>query len=132
MKLDINCVRDIMLALEDVLTVDDNGSVAPFSTDQLAELLPKYRRGEIIYTTLRLAEAGFLDLYDGSGPSGCLWFYGSGGITYKGHDFIASVRPQPVWLSIGKKAARSRGSLGLNLLASVAEEAAKAFLLGSD
>lgn len=130
MRLDINCVRDIMLTLEDALVVDDCGNVEPFSVDQLAVLLPKYRRGEIIYTVRKLIEAGFLNQYAGTSDS--IWFYGDSGITYKGHDFIASVRPQPVWLAIGKKAARSSGSLGLNLLASVAEEAAKAFLSGSD
>lgn len=134
MKLDIECVRDIMLALEKHLDLDSEGWVQPFCTADLSELpeLSKYSKPELLYTVRRLEEGGFLHTKPDNCDLSYSWFMGDCGITYKGHEFIGSIRPQPVWLSVGKKVAKASGSVSLKVLVDLAEEALKNFLHESD
>ncbi len=134
MKLNTECVRDVLLALEDNLRLDYKGDIVPFCTSDLAELeaLSKYPESEILYTVKKLEEGGFLETRPDTEDPAFGWFMGDCGITYKGHEFIASIRPQPVWLKVGKKVAKASGSVALNVLAALAEEAAKELCSGSD
>ena len=128
MKLDINCVRDVMLTLEDDLVIDENGETVAYSADQLVKRLSQYGRGEIIYTVKKLIEGGLLTANEDYTDPENIWFFRDSGITYKGHDFIASVRPQPVWMKVRSRLENTGGRATGCLLMSLAEEALKGLL----
>ena len=134
MKLRAECVRDVLLTLEDALEVDDMGQTVPYSTESLIHepALSKYNSGEILYTVDRLIEGGYLDARLDYLDSRYKWFMEDHGITYLGHNLIASIRPQPVWLSVSRKVAKASGSVSLSLLSTLGEEVLKKFLQESD
>ena len=90
MKLNHDCVRDVLLYLEDNL---DLGLKIKFSSTTNNELNSKYSNTDIFYTSLKLLEAGFINAkaYDTVQPSGPIVIE-IASITYNGHLFLDSIR----------------------------------------
>lgn len=92
MKLDITCVRDILLYVEKL----PFNSVANISA--LQEEYPKYSEEELTYTCLKLIEGGYLDGVTLSMLGSCL-----PGVkcitcmTFEGHQFLETIRPETVF-----------------------------------
>ncbi len=94
MKLDPNCVRDILLELEK----------QPFDTQTtiqvLALNLPNYQQEEVFYCCLKLYEAGYISAnvvpIDGSFPIIQRIF----DITFQGHEFLNNIRSPKIWNDI--------------------------------
>ena len=108
MKLDLNCIRDTLITLENWLVLNDDLEFVYLNLDEIhkSSNMLKYSRAEITYTLVILKEAGFIE---------AIIDYGSGGIdeldvirlTYKGHQFLDTIRPQSVWdkiYSVAEKA----------------------------
>lgn len=133
MQLNAECVRDVLLALEKHLQVDFRGQIEPYCSSDLEELpeLSQYSPAEIHYTIRLLEDGGFIAPRSDTMDPAYRWFLGEHGITYKGHEFINSIRPQPVWQVVLKRLAKAGGSASISVLAALAEEAAKRRLFGS-
>lgn len=72
MRLNNECVRDLLLAIEENLGINDKVSIDDFE-------LPNYSYDELIYTALKLIEAGFINgdsskMIDGSIFCLCFFF----------------------------------------------------------
>lgn len=108
MKLDLNCIRDTLITLENWLVLNDDLEFVYLNLDEIhkSSNMLKYSRAEIAYTLVILKEAGFIE---------AIIDYASNGIneldvirlTYKGHQFLDTIRPQSVWdkiYSVAEKA----------------------------
>lgn len=110
MKLNHECIRDLLLAIENQDTLE------PLMDKQIFDLpeLANYDKNTIIYTAQKLNEAGFLngkfDFYlDGEA------FITISSITYEGHSFLDSIRDEKVWRKT-KEAASKVSSVSLPIL----------------
>lgn len=89
MKLNQDCVRDLLLYLEENLTLVDHLSVENIS-------LKNYSRDELLYTADKLYEAGYINcirkIYD---TTDLIILVSS--ITYEGHQFLDNIRDDKVF-----------------------------------
>ena len=87
MKLNMDCVRDVMLALESY------PDFAHFDVGDMQGLTNnKYSDKVITYTCNRLYEGGYIN---------ATYFHGGlldiGDLTFQGHEFLETIRPKTVW-----------------------------------
>lgn len=114
MKLDPNCVRDVLLEIEKL------GFYETTNPDKLHDVLSDYSVEQLTYTCLKLGEGEFitLDTFRGMGS------YQPGikcvvGMTYKGHEFLEKIRPKLAWDKV-LSAAKDVGMFSLDVMAKVA------------
>lgn len=104
MKLNYDCVRDVMLAIEsmDYVVEDEDGYIS-YEEIEFNDLVnringrkERYSRVEIFYTLQNLKQAGYLDVSDqwADGHAEC---FSINYITYSGHRFIDTIRDNKVW-----------------------------------
>ena len=122
LKLNHDCVRGLLLALEEKLITDDNGIPQGLTLYNLmkSEPMSKYPQNEVVYTTQRLVEAGFIAAnlkYTGDGLY--VSFYKH--ITYSGHQHLDNIRDSRVWESVKKGLSKAGGSAGFSLIGKLAE-----------
>lgn len=104
MKLNHDCMRDVMLHLESslVMSVDDDGSV-DFEESSLVDiseaLKDKWGQQDVAYSLVNLSEAGYLRSAWSEGDDAinefCVYR-----ITFSGHEFIDTVRDEKHWGAI--------------------------------
>lgn len=121
MKLNHDCIRDIMLVIETELNVD---AAVPLTTLHKYDTLEKYDYSEILYCSIRLREAGFIETVgtDLIGTVGRIPKIR--GLTYEGHLFLDNIRSNSRWNKVKEKAS-SVGMVALNIIANLAESYAK-------
>ncbi len=90
MKLNIDCVRDILLTIE-AHPVPMNLHIKAF-----CEKLPDYSQTEIIYCCRRLHEANYINLFYSKFNSKLL-LDAVGDLTFSGHEFLEHIRNENVW-----------------------------------
>ena len=113
MKLNLDCVRSVLLAVEGKplgkpLTVENLKAITKFSEE------------DIIYTCLKLDEAGFLEVI--TIPIQRQLFPGIKSVnelTFQGHEFLETIRPDDVWDNTKAKL-KKLGSFSLGIIQSVA------------
>ncbi len=121
MKLSCECVRDILLCLEEFPFIEKNED-GELETEMMplpaiAKALPNYSEAEILYALLRLKEGGYIDIYQKK-SGGTFYLFFVTDMTFAGHELLEKIRPESNWkktLAILKKV----GSFGLDLLSSV-------------
>ena len=121
-KLNIECVRDILLAVE------DKPYKETYSISTLHERLPQYSHDELEYCCYKLYEADLLELltvdnapYDGYAIKSVKE------LTFDGHTFIETIRPQTVWDKT-KHIISQAGIASLNIISDVASNYANELL----
>lgn len=121
MKLNQECVRDLLLAIEEQLRLDsiDIENLMDQSDNYLrVNDQYKYELDELIYTAQKLKEAGFIN---GSSSINYDQFtdFIVESITWDGHKFLDTVRDNKVW-SDTKKITSKFSSVSLSLVETVA------------
>ena len=90
MKLNLDCMRAIMLQIEDL----------PFqkeiSFNKLCEQLPKYSKDELSYTCIKLKEANLINALIINADN-FTQVYSLNDLTYDGHQFLADIRSDSIW-----------------------------------
>lgn len=116
MKLNIDCVRDLLIECEK-LPYESTPSLDTFFK---FELLAKYSPEEISYSMEKLYEAGFINfrtLRVWGGPK----FDGTfQDITWLGHEFLNKIRNDNIWNKTKEKVSETVGSASLEILGAVA------------
>ena len=113
MKLDIACIRDILLYVE-TLPFDCVATVS-----QLCESCPMYSKEEITYNCLKLIEGGYLDGLIVPMPRSylpglkCIIC-----MTFEGHQFLETIRPDTVFQKT-KKALASAGTFSFDVVTKI-------------
>lgn len=113
MKLNPDCVRDILLTLEETTSYQ---SILSFEENTLPNLprLTDYTLEEVLYHLQKCDEAGFL--------CGVRYFPVSvivEGLHYRGHEFLNDVRENKIWAGI-KSVANTIGTNSLQGLTQIA------------
>lgn len=99
MRLDYDCVRELLFVLEEHLEFGENLHYDDKSFIEILSYMPDYSKEDVAYTTLKLQEAGYIDVsISGADNSFYSALYRS--ITYEGHQYLDSVRDSDVWKSI--------------------------------
>jgi hypothetical protein len=121
MRLSPDCVRDILLYLEDNLELSSELEFLSVSAKTISESLP-YSLPEIVNTLILLHEAGFLQVsVDRAGDK--IVIFDVVRLTYAGHQFLESVRPKTTWEKV-VGACTKFGSFSLDFVMQVATQVA--------
>lgn len=117
MKLNPECIRDIMFYLEENLTMNSDLEINEISVFDLPEKL-NYSIEEIANTLLVLDDANFIVCYRNNGDDAiaALDIYR---ITYTGYQFLESIRPDSVWKKV-QTVSGNIGSFSLNVISQIA------------
>ncbi|AOM11228.1 DUF2513 domain-containing protein [Bacillus thuringiensis] len=123
MKLNQDCIRSILLELEEKLNLGQH-----IHLHQLKEFetFKNHGENESIYAILKLIEAGYLNgahQFDGDE----IYYLGIASITFSGHEFLDTIRDSKVW-STTKKLTKKLSSVPLNVLSAVAVKVTKDFI----
>jgi hypothetical protein len=130
MKLNFDCIRDVLLALEESLTIEaevyDLGegeetsySFSFISIDQLLkhERLKEYSNMDIFYSVNKLSEIGYIEAECESGDNMSTYLISD--IKYPGHEFLQSIKSETVWNDV-KNVSKKVGSLSFPIISSIA------------
>ena len=112
MKLNPDCIRDILLAAE------EQPYQQPLPAKDLCEKLPNYTEEEIEYTCLKLEEAGYLELQVFRFDNGVI-LHSIDDISFAGHQFLADIREEPIWKTT-KAVAKKTGASSLSAITQIA------------
>ena len=126
MKLDIDCVRDVLLEFEELPL----GCYTPYD---FPKAVGKYGIQNTEYTLAKLDEAKYINAEIMQLPNGTLEFLGIYSITYPGHQFLENIRQNKVWTktkAIAGKVGSGSFSLISQIASSVLSEAALLYLKG--
>lgn len=119
MKLNYDCIRDVLLTTEELTGLKDNLLFECIGLYDVASQLEQYDIKEIFYTVLKLDEAGYIKsgwLDDKESTN--YMFYMVYDITFKGHEYLNSIRNSKVWEYIKKGAA----ALSMSIIPKLAEQ----------
>ena len=112
MELKKDCVRDLLVYFEHELSYDNEVNVSSIS-------LKDYSKDDIIYTSDKLLEAGFINA-SRTGTIGSRYpVIIVKSLTYQGHRFLDNVRSPEIW-SETKRKLKTLGSVSLDIISQVA------------
>ena len=130
MKLNADCMRDVMLKIEllQAITVDEENNVSfePLWIDDLYQTLPKHDKRDIFYALHNLDQAGYVSTNMINGDDSSLG-YVVNYITYEGHNFLDRIRDPKAWRYI-KTAGSAIGNFSLSVINQIANGATTAFI----
>lgn len=109
MKLNSDCVRDTLLYLEENLTVNfQQGNFNSISGRTLIEDMmiehTQYEAEEIWYVIYNLKQIGFIEGRFQPASNNLMYFCQIENITWNGHQFLDSIRPDSIWTAVKTKA----------------------------
>ena len=119
MELNKDCVRGILLKCEELLQMNDDGTMNTLQSGDLKEVLPDYDLLVIKYSVLKMDEADLINAriisFDDSIVGEFLIF----DITYFGHEFIEQIKDDNNWNKV-KDVAKKVGSSSIDILLQIA------------
>lgn len=114
MKLNPDCVRDCLLAIEELPLASD------YHEEEIrdSEYLTNYSEDDITYSLIQLIDAGFLEgevkrFMQGSSIN-------IKKITWDGHSFLENIRPESTWKKTKSTISEKVGSASLSIFSQVA------------
>lgn len=122
MKLDYDCLRSLLLKLEDFENLDDNLHHQSMTLDDMEKAIPNFSKNEIAYATLKAEEGGLINARLVNADD-CIYTCIYSCLTYDGHQFLDNVRNNNIW-SKTKSIAKELGCSSLRSLASIAGKVA--------
>lgn len=133
MKYNIDCVRAVLLCLEDelkIIHVEENAyKMQEIYLPRLLECLGQnYSEPDIIYSVKKLDEAGYItanfsnDVIYADDILNCDYCSISS-ITYNGHEFLENIREDKNWKKI-KNAGKAASSFALSIVGEIAKNIA--------
>lgn len=93
MRLDVNCVRDVLLELEEF-------PMGYHPMDSFKKSIFEHGKENVLYTLYKLHEAKYINsetMVDESGYPHCLAVYN---MTFAGHQFLESIREPKIWAKV--------------------------------
>ena len=125
MKLNSDCIRDTLLYLEEELTINfQQRTFNSIPGNRLIENMmlkhTHYEAEEIWYVIYNLKQVGYIEGRFSNAGNGKMYVCEIENITWKGHQFLDSIRPESIWEAVKTKADQIGGISvsGLNIIAS--------------
>lgn len=116
MKLNYDCVRDVLLYLEDNLSL--NNSIT-FPSDIKESLLLKYSKDDLLYTVKILLNKKLLLGADNFNHATDMYTANIESLSFDGHSFLDNIRDNQVW-SKSKKILSAFKSVSIEIISQVA------------
>lgn len=121
MKLDRDCVRDILLAIEEHQGLNERAFVSKFAQTHVGD---KYGPDQSLYTTIKLFESGYINGRPIKADGGIHEFV-IYDLTPDGHAFIENIRDPEVWNAIKSYVEAGVKSASLAVMAEFAKQYVK-------
>ena len=121
MKLNMDCVRDVLLTLEEMEYGDRPRIVHLAQKDRLSG----YSEDEIQYTCIKLLEAGYIEATKINVLNSPPQIVDVSDITFNGHEFLNTVRENKNWEKV-KTTAKKAGIFSLKGFYEIAQRVALA------
>ncbi len=96
MRLNYDCIRDVLLSLEDMLVLNEDLEPNFIIISDLRDKLPDYNTEDIAYSLIMLDEANYIHANIQSADN-CILDIFVTGITFEGHKYLDTVRTSAVW-----------------------------------
>lgn len=127
MKLNPDCIRDILLYLESELQVNpDQGKFTAIPLSKIREHFDNvYSKEDVWYSVYNLKEIHYIDGEFKNSSNSAMYICRIINITWNGHQFLNSVRPKTVWEAT-KDGAKKLGIMSISALSMIASEITKA------
>lgn len=123
MKINPDCIRDILLYLEENLYLaEDNFS--EINLTQLCENL-SYNKDDIWYSVYNLYHIRFIEGRINDAGNHKMFFCDIQNITWIGHQFLNSIRPKSIWEATKEKA-KQIGGMSIGTLSTLSMSIANA------
>lgn len=117
MKLDIDCVRDVMLELESF-------PMGSYNVENFSKSIQTHSREKVIYALAKLCEGNYIKAHIDMVESGHYYCGPIYGLSLSGHEFLESIREPSVWQKLS--GAVINGSTGsFKIIADIAIELLK-------
>ena len=119
MKLNPDCVRDVLLMVESEQSMNANGIVGQISSDQLLKsaLAEQYSSDDIVYSCKQLIDNGMLAGKEARMIRNVSYVIND--ISPAGHEFLENIRSNTTWKKTKEKASKV-GSFALTALSGIA------------
>lgn len=129
MKLNPDCIRDVLLYLESELEIDlEKSNFTKVDLKQLKEHFSCiYTEEDIWYTVYNLKEVYFISGKINDAGKNKMMFCEIENITWNGHQFLNTIRTTSIWEAT-KKGATKLGTLSVSALSMIAGEITKAII----
>jgi len=120
-KLNYDCVRDVLLFLEtiDYVSQAPDGDILFCEVDisRFYESLPDHSHEDIFYALFNLEQAGLIDATSHDADN-CVYYFVVNYITYSGHEFLEHIKPASVWENTKTVLAKA-GSMSIDIITKV-------------
>lgn len=133
MRLNYDCVRDVLLVLEELLTIeyDEDSESFELNTVDINEVYDSlsdtnYTIEDVLYAVKNLDEADFISASIDYGD-GCITDCIIDNITYEGNEFINKIRPIDMWSKI-RNGFIKVGSVSLPIISEIATSLTTSFI----
>ena len=125
MKLNPDCIRDVLLHLEENLKIKEGHKFTEINLNQLKEALPKYEENDIFYSVYNLHQIRFIEGRISDVSNMKMFFCEINNITWNGHQFLNTIRPKSIW-DATKSGASKLGIMSMHALSTIAMKVAEA------
>lgn len=119
MELNKDCVRDILLKCEELLQMNDDGTMNILQSNELKEALPHYDLSVIKYSVLKMKESQLIDVKINAFYNSLVSDFLIYDITYFGHEFLDRIKDDNNWNKV-KDVAKKVGSSSIDVLLQIA------------
>ena len=132
MKLNPDCIRDVLLYLEENLTVDyTTRTFSKIRVENMIEpflmLHTSYEANEVLYSIYNLQQIGYIDGRFPNAGNQKMMVCEIENITWNGHQFLNTIRSQPIWEAT-KSGAAKLGITSLHALSTIAMQVSNAII----
>lgn len=129
MTLNYDCIRDVLLYLENTLEyIDNQGAMVHkrLTINMVVEALPLYSKEDVQYTIEKLFEAEYIRLFNVSYDKNKYIVRGYiDDITWEGFNFLNNIREKTIWEAT-KNGAKKIGAMSVSAISIISIEIIKA------
>src|SRR5699024_4384362 len=116
MKLNIECIRDVLLTSEE--ETDLSNEVLNIDTLTVMPRLNCYKEDDIVYTIKKLKEARYIEADVKLYPEGHIAMIKH--LTDEGHMYLDNIRDDGIWKKAKEKASKISSSVSINIISNIA------------
>jgi hypothetical protein len=135
MTLNYDCIRDVLLYLEDTLEYTDNPVAMThkrLTINNVANALSSYSKEDVQYTIEKLYEARYIRIVDVSTDSQRYMINGYiDDITWEGYNFLNNIREKSIWEAT-KEGAKKVGAMSISAISMISFEIVKAVVTNQE
>ena len=135
MTLNYDCIRDVLLYLEDTLEYTHNPVAMThkrLTINNVANALSSYSKEDVQYTIEKLYEARYIRIVDVSTDSQRYMINGYiDDITWEGYNFLNNIREKSIWEAT-KEGAKKVGAMSISAISMISFEIVKAVVTNQE